>query len=154
MKIGIIVYSHTGNTDSIVQTLQNALMTDKKSVVIERIEVTPDEPGAEKVTLFQSPDLKPYDTLIFASPVHGFQVSKAMATYLNSQTTLAGKRVILLVTHFFPFAWMGGKSSIAQMRKICEAKGANVLTTAIIDWKNRKREQEIKAMTDSIVRIL
>jgi flavodoxin len=151
MKTGIIVYSHSGNTLSVAETLKNALLGAEKEVVLEKIEVNPDNPSAEYVQVVKAPDTKPYDLLVFASPVHGFRISKGMVSYLESLPDLTGKRVVCFVTHFFPFAFMGGKSSMEQMKNLCIKKGADVVASAIIDWKNMNREKEIEKMVSTVV---
>ncbi|MDD4531787.1 MAG: flavodoxin domain-containing protein [Candidatus Pacebacteria bacterium] len=154
MNIGIIYYSNTGNTLSVSETLKKALETSGNQVSLERIEVTPDNPQAESVQLVKAPAITGYDLLIFASPVHGFQPSKAMSAFLNQLEDLSDRKVVCFVTHLFPFAWMGGKPSIAKMKSLCEYKGAQVLLTGIIDWKNRKREQEIQEFTDAVLGLI
>ena len=151
MNIGIIYFSNTGNTLSVLETLKKALEASGNQVSIERIEVSPDNPQAESVRLVKAPAITGYDLLVFASPVHGFQPSKAMAAFLNQLTDLSGRKVVCLVTHFFPFAWMGGKPSVKSMKSLCESKGGEVLLTGIIDWKSRKRNQEIKQLTDAVL---
>jgi len=151
MNIGIIYYSNTGNTLSVSETLKKALEASGNQVSIERIEVSPDNPQAESVRLVKAPAITGYDLLVFASPVHGFQPSKAMAAFLSQLTDLSGRKVICFVTHFFPFAWMGGKPSVNNMKSVCERKGAEVLLTGIIDWKSRKRNLEIKKLTDAVL---
>ncbi|HBP25602.1 MAG TPA: flavodoxin [Acholeplasmatales bacterium] len=154
MNIGIIYYSNTGNTLSVSETLKKALEASGNQVSLERIEVSPDNPQAESVRLVKAPAIAGYDLLVFASPVHGFQPSKAMSTFLNQMTDLSGRKVICFVTHFFPFAWMSGKPSINKMKSLCESKGAEVILTGIIDWKNRKRNQEIKQLTDAVLGLI
>lgn len=151
MNVGIIYYSNSGNTLSVSETIKEALETSGHQVSLERIEVTPDNPQAESVKLVKAPAITGFDLLVFASPVHGFQPSKAMSAFLTQLAELSERKVVCFVTHFFPFAWMGGKPSISKMKSVCEKKGAKVLLTGIIDWKNRKRNQEIKQFTDAVL---
>lgn len=87
--------------------------------------------------------------MIFATPVHGFQISKIMKIYLETIDSYKDKTIDLYITHFFPFSWMGGNSSLNQMKKIIESKGGVVRNMTSINWKNRKKNQIIQKMIDT-----
>lgn len=140
MKIGIIVHSKTGNTYSVVKKLKEKLLTLEHTVNIERIETV----EIDKKPYY--PTISEYDVLVFGCPVHGASMSQALESYLAQLTSLKGKRVILLVTEFFPFPWMGGNRAISQMKNICESKGAIVIGTGVVNWKGPHREKAIEEL--------
>ena len=65
--------------------------------------------------------------------------------YLKSVSSLDGKKVACLVTQQFPYAWMGGNRAIGQMKKLCRAKGATIVGSAVVHWAKSKREASIAA---------
>lgn len=150
MNGSIIVYSHTGNTLLVAKKIQEALQNDKKMIPLKKIIVDPDDPNLETPNITVSPTTDPYDWIIFGTPVHGFMPSRAIMAYLNSQPSFQGKKVICFVTHHFPFAWMGGRNAVNKISELCRKKGADVLLTGVIDWKNKKRESEIESLVNQV----
>ncbi len=141
MKKCIIYYSKTGNTRSVAQKF--------KDFDLLEIKTSSDDPNIQNPILTKIPDITSYDYIIFATPVHGFQISKIMKTYLESISSYKGKTIDLFITHFFPFAWMGGNSSLSQMKKIIETKDGNIRYMTSVNWKNKKRDQVIEKMINS-----
>jgi NAD(P)H dehydrogenase (quinone) len=144
MKTKVIFYSKTGNTESVAKRIATVLNAD-----LERIYAVSDDPNIYDVELMLIPDVKDVDHVILGSPVHGFSVSKIMNAYLNQLPDLKGKTIDLFITHFFPFAWMGGSRSLKQMKSVIEYKGGTVRHMVSINWKNRKREVDIINMISS-----
>ncbi len=154
MKIGIIVHSHTGNTLLVAQDLQNVLNAGGHSVNLERVTACNENPSATaNIQLSNIPDIKEYDVLIFGAPVRGFSLSPVMKIYLTQIASLEGKKVGCFVTHFFPFASMGGTQSILQMKTLCESKNAFIFDTGIINWSNFNRKREIKELLEKLSRV-
>lgn len=144
MKIGIIVHSHTGNTNSVAERFKEELLAAGHSAVIEQVTAVSDkEMNMEKIQLKTIPDIGAYDALIFGCPVRGASLSPIMAAYLSQASSLQGKKTVCFVTEYFPYPWMGGNRAIAQMKKICESKGAEVLETGIVNWSSRGRNKKI-----------
>ena len=141
MKKKVIYYSKTGNTQSVAERLAAVLNAD-----IEPIVAVSDDPNIYDVELISNPHIEGFDHLIFGSPVHGFSVSKIMNAYLNQLSNLKGKTIDLYITHFFPYAWMGGTRSLKQMKNIIEHKGGSVRFMTSINWKNKNRENDIIEM--------
>lgn len=147
MNIGIIVHSYTGNTYSVASELRQALQESGHHVSIEKVEVVGEEnPQERRFEIETYPDTCDYDALIFGAPVRAFSISPVMETYLNQLPSLEGKKVICLVTMLFPFAWMGGRRAVRQMKEICQSKGAKVLDIGVIGWSRRHREKDIADM--------
>ena len=144
MKSLIVLYSKTGNTLGVAKRLQEASKFDLREVTAQS-----DDPNILKPELVEIPDVKGYDHLIFASPVHGFNLSHIMDAYLKRLPNLSGKTVDLFVTHFFPFAWMGGTRTLKQMKKLVEAKNGKVDKMTSVNWKSKKREEVIVKMIEA-----
>lgn len=144
MNIGIILYSETGNTYSVLQKLKKELVKNGHSVHMERLNlIGKAKPGTKDIKFETIPDIHAYDSLIFGSPVQSFSLSPAMANYLSRIKSLQDKKIALLVTQYLPFPWLGGNRTISQMKKICGLKGADICGTAIINWSKSGREKQI-----------
>ena len=154
MNIGILVYSHTGNTQSVAERLVKAAKAQGHKAVIETIQIAPNDPNVSDSVLISPPSPLPYDRLVFASPVHGFRMSRAMKLYLDQIPDLAGRKAACFVTHFFPFAWMGGSGTVKAIAKAVSAKSAPVAFTGVINWKNKKREEGIESMIAALLSAL
>ncbi|MHC1787806.1 MAG: flavodoxin family protein [Christensenellales bacterium] len=135
MNTGIILYSRSGNTLQAAQKVEGALQAAGHRVTLFRVTALNDtEPAVERIRLQSQPDIKGFDALIFCTPVHGFAPAPVMQACLAGISTLSGKTTCCLVTHFFPFAWMGGKSAIARLSATCRSKGSVPCFTGIINW--------------------
>ena len=154
MKIGIIVYSHTGNTHSVALKLQEALAAAGHEVALERLETlgefNPARPSAE---LGELPDITPYEALVLGSPVQAFSLAEASKRYLGQLGSLEGVPVALLVTEQFPYKWMGGNRAVRQMTRACQARGAQVLGSGIVNWSRKDREQRITDVVDGLSKL-
>lgn len=151
MNIGIVVYSQTGNTMFAANKLKEALIGSGHVVNVEQIRTVGEvKPGVQKVEIANSPAIASYDAVVFGSPVHGFSLSVAMKSYMEQITSLQDKKIALLVTQAFPYPWLGGNRTIAQMRRICQAKGALVAACGVINWAKSRREQTLAKAIDGI----
>lgn len=144
MKIGIIVYSQTGNTFSVAQQLKEKLAAARHAVNIERLTTAGGETDPGKAKIEKFPDLGGYDALVFAGPVQGFSLSRVMAGYMKQLPALNGKKVAVFVTKGLPLNVTGGSKAIEQLTKEAEAHGGKVVASGIVHWG--KREQEIPAV--------
>ena len=137
----VVIYSKTGNTRSVAERLIGP--------ACPLLEVIPkvDNPKIEHPELKEIPNITTYDHIVLGSPVHGFSLSNAMREYIL-RTDFSGKKVDLFVTHFFPFAWMGGNQTLKQMKKLIEQKGGEVGLTTSINWKNKKRQTDIDSLVE------
>lgn len=154
MNIGIILYSETGNTYFVSQKIKEKLIKVGHSVNIERLKVIGKVNPRKKDIQFDSlPDIKPYDALVFGSPVQAFSLSSTMTAYLTQIKSLQDKKVVFLVTQFFPFPWLGGNHAIGQMKKICESKGATVCGAAVINWSKPSRKKQITDIVEKLSKL-
>ena len=157
MKIGIVVHSMTGNTSLVAERIKNRLDQEGHELSLERLAIiggedqTQSDPDKISIEPLKT-NMEELDLLILGGPVRGFQASPAMKALLGRLEGLEGKDTMIFVTHVFPFNWMGGNSAIKQLRNMCTEKGANILFTGIIDWKNSKREVQIDSLAAGVAR--
>ena len=143
MNVGIIVYSRTGNTLSIAQSLKSAFEAKGHSAQLERISVEGEIVPNKPVTLKTAPDAAKYDAVILAAPVMAFSLNPVMKAYLQQMGGLSDKKAGCFVTKQLPGNWTGGSRAIKAISAALKEKGASVLGTAIIHWKNEAmREKE------------
>lgn len=152
MKIGIIVHSHTGNTLSVAQKLNEKLSAAGHSVSIQRVSATnDDESDMQKILLSEKPDISAYDVLLFGAPVRGFSLSPVMQAYLSGISSLNGKKAGCFITQGLPAPWMGGNRALKQMADICQSKGVTPYETGIVNWPNaEKREKRIQTVVEEL----
>lgn len=144
MNIGIIVYSYTGNTLYAANQLKDVLENQGHHVTLSQVKAENEDPKLLDSPLIQRPDPLPYDRVIFACPVRGFQVAPIMKTYLEDLPDLKKKPVGIFVTHAFPFAWMGGKTAISMMKGLLVGRSANIKPSAIVN--GGKKAADIQQM--------
>ncbi len=154
MTIGIIVYSHTGHTLSVARKLEKRLAADGHDVTLEQLETAgPVDLSATTAALKTKPPIDAHDALVLGSPVNGGRMSAAMKSYLDQIPSLAGKRVAILLTHFFPSAW-GANQTIEQITEVCESKGATVIGSGDVRWFSLRRKRRIAEAVESLSDLL
>jgi flavodoxin len=154
MKIGLIIYSQTGNTLSVARKIEEKLIAANQTATLEKIKIEGDaKPGDKNIKFESIPDTTQYDAIIFGSPVQAFSLSAPMSAYLSQLKSLQGKKIALLVTQHFPFPWMGGNRAVRQMKKLCESKGAEISGSGIVNWHKASRQQLIDEVVDRLYRL-
>ena len=153
MNIGIILYSQTGNTLSVAQKLQEKLAAAGHTVTLEQIEVVGEAAPGQAVQFKTAPDAAPYEALVLGGPVQAFSLNPVTQEYLKQCAPLQGKSVVCLVTQAFPFPWLGGNRAVHQIRRLCEAKGATVRGSGIVNWMKKSRDEQIVEVTDKLSRL-
>lgn len=152
MKIGIIIHSMTGNTNSVGQKLKDKFLLAKHIVSVEKVEAENDEQAEiAKIKFISSPDISSFDAIVFGAPVRAFSLSPVMSAYLNRLGTLEGKKTACFVTQQFPFPWMGGNRAIKQMSALIDAKGGKPMGSGIINWSSKERDRRIEDVVRSLV---
>jgi len=151
MKIGIIVYSQTGNTRSVAEKVKERLAKAGHAVSLEEITVAGGRKGGDRVFQLQTrPDVTPYEGLVFGSAVEAFSLSPVLKAYLQGIGSLGGKTVGCLVTQAFPYPWLGGNRAIRQMRTLCQSKGARIAGAAIVNWAQSRREEKTRQAVETL----
>ena len=147
MKIGMMIYSQTGNTLLVAERIENRLKAIGQDISIEKIQI---ENEKTPTKLSVAPSHKPYDFIIFAAPVQAFGLAPAMKTYLQQMELLNGKPVFGFVTQHFKKSWLGGNSALKKMRQLCQLKEGKLVHTEDIHWSSGNRDQEIEALIQAI----
>lgn len=152
MNIGIIVHSQTGNTLLLAQKIKEKLSVAGHMVSIQRVSAANDEEtDVGKIKLIEKPDISVYDALLFGAPVRGFSLSPVMQAYLSGIEPLRGKKAGCFMTHFFPYAFLGGNRALNQLCQAVQAKGAIVTGSDIVHWsKAATRETQIEAVASKL----
>ncbi|MFO8059447.1 MAG: flavodoxin [Bacillota bacterium] len=152
MKIGIIVYSQTGNTFSVAQKISQRLERAGHSAEVQRVRVRGDETPsrAGNIVLSSAPKVDGYDALILGAPVQAFSLVPVMTTYLGQLPSLEGTPVACFVTKQLPFNWTGGNRAVGRMKRLCESKGADVRATEIVIWYQSRRAESIRRCVDRL----
>lgn len=149
--IGLVAYSNTGNTLSVAERLQQELLGRGHRCDLFGLQIQGEaRPGRKHYDFTSLPELSVYDSLIFASPVHGFSLATPMESYFRTLVTVQGKLVSLFVTHHLPYAWLGGNRALSQMRSHIATRGGIMGESGVINWSNRKREDEIRELVTLI----
>lgn len=153
MKIGIIVFSQTGNTKSVAEQLKEKLEAAGHTAAVDPVvpagEVSPG-PGPKDVSFTSKPDVEAYDAVIFGSPVQAFSLAAVMKAYMAQIGSLKGKKTACFVTKQLPGNWTGGNKAVKQLTKACEAKGAEIAGSSIVIWSSKEKEQMISEAVDKL----
>lgn len=155
MKIGIIIYSYTGNTLSVGERIRDVFLEKGHSVYIERITAANDNPNSrDGFSLLNKPDPTPYDAVVFGAPVQQFGLARVMQAYLVKLPEMKGKKISCFVTQGLPLKWFGSSRAIKLITDKAEEKGATVTATGIVQWGSRKRQAQIDEVIASLSNIL
>ncbi|HAS73079.1 MAG TPA: flavodoxin [Clostridiales bacterium UBA8960] len=144
MNIQILVHSMTGNSLHVANMLKLNLESEDHHVGLTHIKADDEknlDPDQIKITAL--PDIKNADLIIIGGPVRGFAPSTAIKKLLKSFGSLKGKKVVLYVTEFFPFNFMGGKQALTAMANAIEKRGGKVEIKRVIHWYNWGRNLKI-----------
>jgi len=155
MKIGMIVYSQTGNTLGVAEKVRDELVKKGHEVVIERVLTEGGDPkDSAPIRLTAAPDPNGYDAVVFASPVQAFSLAQGMKLYFQQRSKIDASRVCCFVTQHFPKPWMGGNHAIRQMREYCRAAGATVTGTGVVNWTNKSRDAQMETVVRTLTSAL
>ena len=54
------------------------------------------------------------------------------------------------MTHQLPLPWMGGNAAVRQMKKLCEEKGGEVVSSAVVSWSEKRRERDLAQLLNRL----
>ena len=155
MKIGIVVYSYTGNTFLVSQILASKLEENHFDVTIERLETYQNEEmDPQKVTLNNHLLLSKYDVLVFASPIRGFSLAAPFKKFLMDDFQENGKKVYGFVTQFLPFNWCGPNQAKKMMQAALDQHKCEFTFMGSIKWKKRNRQEQIDDLVKNVIQKL
>ena len=144
MKVGIIVYSKTGNTLAVAERIGEKLKVDGALVSIERFCAETLPQSNKPVRLTAIPDPNEFDAVIFGAPVQAFSLDPAMAMYFDRIEKINPKRILCFVTQHFKKQWMGGSHAMKQMIAILGKKGGGFAESiGVVNWSGEQREEQI-----------
>jgi flavodoxin len=153
MRIGIILYSQTGNTRTVAEVLKEKLLSRGHTAEIDEIKVEGEpKPGEKEIAFSQVPDVTAYDAVVLAAQVQAFSLSMVMKAFLEKMGSLEGKKAALLVSKHLAGNWTGGNGAIRTMKKAAAGRGAEVVEKGIIIWSSKTRDALIEEVTDRISR--
>ncbi|MDY7027437.1 MAG: flavodoxin [Spirochaetota bacterium] len=145
MKIGVIVYSQTGNTRAAAERVEAALSEKGHDVRLEQIRPEDEvHPGTKHVRFLEAPDVTPYEGIVFAAPVQAFSLASGMKAYMREIGPLDGKKIACFVTKQLPGKWTGGNHAVSQLSGLCREHGAGPAAGNIIIWSSKDREKMIE----------
>jgi len=104
----------------------------------------------KKIEFEKSPDVNKYDALVFGSPVEAFSLSPVMMNYLKQIAPMKGKKIACFVTKALPFHWTGGNRAVGTIKKLSESKGASVLGSGIVVWREKHRKERIAEVVERL----
>jgi hypothetical protein len=156
MKIGIIVYSKTGNTLLVAQRLQSELAQDGHTVDLERFSAETAGPNSNlPVRLTATPDPGKYETVIFGAPVQAFSLDPAMVMYLKQMQKIPGVAAYCFVTQHFKKPWLGGNRATEQLMSLLGQKGVpTAKSLGIVNWSCADRDAQITEIAQNCRRIV
>lgn len=148
--LGLIYHSYTGQTEEVLQETLLHFGDTGYQVILDKVIAADPHPSAKDIALTHVPTVESYDRIVLATPVHAFSVPSVMKTYLQSVPSFEGKDVALLVTHHFPFKFLGGKQALKVLKKHVEALGGNVVLRHSIEWSSKHRSREIRRWIEAL----
>lgn len=143
MKVGIIVYSKTGNTLTVAERISSQLEADGIAVSVGRFSAETLPQSNKPVRLTAVPNPNGFDAVIFGAPVQAFSLDPAMALYFEQINSINPKNVFCFVTQYFKKPWMGGNHAIKQMLALLNKKGITAKSLGVVNWSSEQREEQI-----------
>lgn len=154
MKIGIIVHSQTGNTFYVGQKILEKLQNAGYEVSLLRIQNIGDSGEKSKTQPLQldfMPEIVGFDAVILGAWVEAFNLCQGFKLYLQKLDKIEVPRIFCFVTQYFPCKWMGGSRALTQVKKILSNKEIKAKSIGVINWSNKKREQQIDDLVSKIM---
>lgn len=151
MNIGIIVHSQTGHTFLVGERIRDKLRMDGHKVTLIRmqnIDNTESRADPKHIELDVVPEAAGYDALIFGAWVQAFNLCPGFTYYMKHLPEIEAKHVSCFLTQQFRYKWMGGSFALSKMKKLIAEKGGRVGAADVINWSNKKREQQIEELAN------
>ena len=154
MKIGIIVYSKTGNTYSVAAKIRDALQAKGAEVTLERFMAETAAGSNQPIGLTYRPMCSGYDVLIFGAPVQAFSLDPSMKMYIKEIYDLDQVPTGIFITEHLKKAWMGGNQATRQLAALLKQKGNTPLRLGLVNWSSEQKESQIDAIVENCVRMI
>lgn len=145
-RILIAYYSHSGNTRTVAQKIQN--LTDGDLFEIKPVKQYPvnfndlvNEAKIEKQEnykpdLFEKCDVKNYDVIFVGTPVWWYTFATPIRTFL-SESDFSGKTIIPFCTH----GGGGASETYSDIQKLCQSADVKAGFTS---YENTAKDSEIE----------
>lgn len=143
MKIGIIVYSKTGNTLAVAERIREKLTGNGHLVTLEHFSAETLPQSNTPVRLTAMPEPNGYDALILGAPVQAFSLDPAMSMYLAQTGAIQPVPTLCFVTQHFKKPWMGGNRAMKQLLTQLQKKGISAEPIGVVNWSSEQREEQI-----------
>ena len=154
MKVGIIVYSKTGNTFAVAEKIRNALQTIGVEVTLERFMAETSEGSNRPIGLTYKPLCSGFDALIFGAPVQAFSLDPAMKMYFNEIFDLDKVPTGFFITEHLKKAWMGGNQATRQLTTLLKQRGIIPINLGLVNWSSERKESQIDLIIQSCVKMI
>jgi flavodoxin len=147
MRLGIFVHSQSGHTSEMGMAITKKLREKGHEVDIELMKPTGRVHPRMKHVEFreESPDMSPYDAVIFGGPIWAFTASPVVISFIKEIPSLKGKKTLCFSTSGFPTAISGAPGGLKKLGALLEELGATVLEGEAFFWgllhDNKKMEQ-------------
>lgn len=141
MKLGLIVYSESGHTLSVVSQIEGILI--QKQIEVKKMTLHSQIEKGTRI-LVEPPQLESCDAYIIASAVQGFQLAKPMSDYLVRNPLPRDAKIGILLTEYFKVMFLGGNYSLKQAKATIDVSSHPVVVEKVIHWSSKKREEQIK----------
>ncbi len=143
MKVGIIVYSKTGNTLAVAERIGKQMEADGIAASVERFSAETLPQSNKPVRLTAVPNPNEFDAVIFGAPVQAFSLDPAMSLYFEQINSINPKNVFCFVTQHFKKPWLGGNHAMKQMLALLNKKGITAKSLGVVNWSSEQREEQI-----------
>lgn len=147
MKIGIIIHSQTGHTLEVGQKILERLEKDGHQVKLMRIssEINSRSKAIPNTMRIDNEiNISEFDSIIFGAWVEGFNLCPGMNQFINQFDKIDTPEIYCFLTQHFPYKWMGGNNAMNSFEKLLLFKSEKVVKLGIINWSNKKRNDQIE----------
>lgn len=145
MKIEIIYFSLSGNTEKVAKIIFEFLRT--KNINSSLFKLIPEKNYSfltncnlalkeKEIPLKETPDIKNFDLIFIGSPVWAFNITPAVRTFLN-KTDLNGKEIFLFTTYG---SGTGKSKAMRKFEELVRNKGGKV--KGKIEIKGKRVDEE------------
>jgi flavodoxin len=135
MKIGVFVFSQSGNTAKLGLAVTHVLREKGHEVSVELLRPVGKVSLRSRNVRFRTmPEPEEFDVLLFGGPNWAFGSCPVIVSLLRQLETLKGKKTLFFMTSGLPDSLSGAKRAIAKVNGLCEGLGASVLPGASLAW--------------------
>ncbi|MCD6540143.1 MAG: flavodoxin family protein [Candidatus Omnitrophica bacterium] len=162
MKVALIFYSFSGNTQRVFEYLKEVLLSRGCSLGFLRLKpenepksffkqgfsaFTKEKPKLKGEVFY---DLKDFDYIILGTPLWAFTFSPALRSYLEKVKNLKNKRVSFLFTYG---SGAGLSKAIRELKSILEEKSAQIKSFASLEGKKVKERSYLEEKLKDFLRL-